>query len=189
MKTRLLGLLPLGFFLARLVVLWQKGVLPDILWVCNLASLGLALGLLFEEPRVVRPAVLLLALGFPFWLAFVLGTNTYEVTSILNHAGSLAVGLLALATVRVAGRAWLHAFLAFFVIQQASRLLTPPDLNVNTAHNLRYTMMENSAMPYWQFWVGNTALAALALYLLHLVFAWLFAPRRHSASAREGEGA
>jgi hypothetical protein len=175
--TRLLGLLPLGFFVARLLVLRANGVLPDSLWVCNLSSLGLALGLLFDQPKVIRPAVLLLALGFPFWLAFVLGTNTYEVTSILNHAGSLAVGLLALARVRFAGAVWLHAFLAFFIIQQFSRFLTPPELNVNTAHNLRYTMIENSAIPYWQFWIGNMLLAALALYLLNRVFAGLFAEK------------
>ena len=174
MMLRLLGVLPLGFFVVRLSVLQAKGALPDALWMCNLGSLGLALGLLFNQPKVIRPAVLWMALGFPFWLSFALGTGTYELTSILNHAGSLTVGLVALAAVRFKRAVWSAAFLASLALQILSRFTTPPEMNVNAAHNLRYTMVENTSMPYWQFWIGNTLLAALAFYLLSLLFARLF---------------
>lgn len=183
---RLLGVLPLGFFVARVVVLQAKGALPDALWMCNLGSLGLALGLLCNQPKVIRPAALWLALGFPFWLSFALSTETYELTSILNHAGSLTVALVALAIVRFKRAVWSATFLASLVLQILSRFITPPEMNVNAAHNLRFTMVENTGMPYWQFWIGNTLLGALAFYLLSLLFARLFPDTEGATVATSG---
>jgi hypothetical protein len=53
-KLRLLGVLPLIFFLAQSVHYWRTRELGNLMWMCNIGNLLLAMGLFLEKPVVVR---------------------------------------------------------------------------------------------------------------------------------------
>jgi hypothetical protein len=166
---RLLGLFPIGFIFARLLVLWSDDKAADIFWVCNLSNLALGIGILACQPKIIRPAVFWLLLGLPLWAHYQLSTGDYQFTSFLTHIGGNTVGLIALAKVRVCRWSWVYAIVGFWVLQLFSRLFTPPDMNVNVAHNLRFTIGENTAMSYWQFWIASTLIYIFWLWLINLL--------------------
>ena len=58
-QMRLLGLLPLVFFLAQFVHYWRIDQLGHLLWMCNIGNLVLAAGLFLEKPLLVRVSALL----------------------------------------------------------------------------------------------------------------------------------
>jgi hypothetical protein len=63
---RLLGLLPLLFFVAQAVHYWKISQLGHMLWMCNVGNLLLAMGLFLEKRRVIRLSAIdptLLAFG------------------------------------------------------------------------------------------------------------------------------
>ena len=70
---RLLGFLPLAFFLARLGYFIHYGGTSQILWMCHLSNLTLAIGLLFDLPLWVGVSAYWLVLAIPFWVVDVLG--------------------------------------------------------------------------------------------------------------------
>jgi isoprenylcysteine carboxyl methyltransferase (ICMT) family protein YpbQ len=57
-KLRLLGVLPLIFFLAQSVHYWRTRELGNLMWMCNIGNLLLAMGLFLEKPVVVRLAAI-----------------------------------------------------------------------------------------------------------------------------------
>jgi hypothetical protein len=173
-KFRLLGILPIAFMVIRLFVIWQDNKAFDIFWVCNLSNLALGIGILANQAKIIRPAAFWLLLGLPLWAHYVITTGDYQFTSFLTHIGGNLVGLLALATVRVDKWSWVYAITGFWVLQLFSRLFTPPDLNINVAHNLRFTLGENTSMKYWQFWIASTLVYILWLWLINLLTEKIF---------------
>lgn len=171
---RLLGLLPILFIILRFAVLIADNKTYDIFWVCNLANLALGIGILANQARIIRPAAFWLLLGLPLWANYCITTGDYQFTSILTHIGGNLVALLALARVRVDQWSWAYAIAGFWVLQLFSRFFTPPDLNVNVAHNLRFTISENTSMTYWQFWLASTLTYIFWLWLINRLSAKLF---------------
>ena len=49
-----MGILPLLFFIAQAIHYWQIDQLGQMLWMCNIGSLILALGLFLERPVLIR---------------------------------------------------------------------------------------------------------------------------------------
>jgi hypothetical protein len=168
-RFRLLGILPIAFILIRLSVTWPEGKAADIFWICNLSNIALGLGLLLKQPKIIRPAAFWLLFGLPCWIWYNLATGDYEYTSFLTHIGGNIIAILALARVRVDRWSWAIAIAGFLVLQLLCRLFSPPDMNINVAHNLRFTAFENSPIPYWQFWSISTLIAAFSLWLLNLI--------------------
>jgi hypothetical protein len=174
---RLLGLLPLLFFLAHGYYYWTHGGLPHMLWMCNVANLLLGLSLLFGFAEGIRVAVLWLIPGLPLWVWFVvIVDNGWLLTSTFSHVGGLAVGLWAFHRVRAAGPTWMYATAWYLGVQQLCRVFTPPDLNVNVSHRI-YQGYETMFAAYWQYWAATTAMVASGLFLLGLVTRRLFPPR------------
>ena len=68
---RLLGLLPLFFFLAQAVHYWRINELGHLLWMCNIGNLLLAMGLFLEKERVVRLAAIWTIPGLLVWFIYV----------------------------------------------------------------------------------------------------------------------
>ena len=66
-RMRLLGLLPLLFFLAQFVHYWRIDQLGHLLWMCNIGNLVLAVGLFFEIPLLVRVSALWTIPGLIVW--------------------------------------------------------------------------------------------------------------------------
>jgi hypothetical protein len=173
-RFRLLGLFPIAFIVMRLAVLLADDKAYDIFWVCNLANVALGIGILANQPKIIRPAAFWLLLGLPLWAHYCITTGDYQLTSVLTHIGGNLIALLALARVRVDSWSWAYAIAGFWVLQLFSRIFTPPDLNVNVAHNLRFTIGDNTAMRYWQFWLASTLVYILWLWLINLFAAKIF---------------
>ena len=60
--------------------------------------------------------------------------------------------------------AWRWALGWYFVVQLASRFLTPPELNVNLAHAVQ-AGWERAFQSYWTFWLVLTAATIVSLWL------------------------
>ena len=177
-QFRLLGFLPLLFFLAQASHYWQIDQLGHMLWMCNIGNLLLALGIFFEQALLIRVAVIWSMPGLVVWAVYVVPTwgmlvtgrmslsEFYGVvTSTLAHVGGLSVGILVLRKVKMNASAWAYAFLWYLIIQGASRLLTPAALNVNLSQRIQ-DGWETTFSSYWKFWLVLSALVAICLWLL-----------------------
>ena len=168
-RLRLLGLLPLIFFLAQGVHYWSIHQLGHILWMCNIGNLVLALGLFLEKPLVIRLSAIWMIPGLIIWFLYVVLAWGVFLTSTLAHVGGLTVALIALSKVRMDRSAWRWAFGWYFIVQLLSRFVTPRDLNVNLAHAIQ-PGWERTFESYWIFWLTLTLLTAIVLWLSGLLF-------------------
>jgi hypothetical protein len=150
--------------------------------MCNIGNLLFALGLFLGRRELIRVAVIWMVPGVAVWFAYVVptwgplltGRSSYAdvfgvLSSTLAHLGGFAVGMAVLRRVGMDARAWLYAFLWYFIIQVISRLLTAPELNVNLAHRIQ-PGWEQTFSGYWKFWFVLTTLVGLCLWLLGLLF-------------------
>jgi hypothetical protein len=173
---RSLGLLPLILFVARFVAYQQLGQPSGVLWMCHLANLILAIGLIFAHPLIIRMSVLLLIFGIPPWIIDMFVIKIVTPVSIASHLGGTVVGLLAIAKVRARSWSWLPALISFIVVQVISRFVTPPELNINTAHRV-YDIWKDSVSNYWLYWIISTAVIGVTLWMVELVLLRLFPQR------------
>src|SRR5437867_1773696 len=130
---RLLGFLPLIFFLVNWSHHAANGDPGNILWLCNLNNLLLAFGLLFDLPVLARIAILWLIPGLPLWLIESWEFQGFPMTSVLSHIGALVFGLMILRTIRMKSNTWVYATLYALGVQRLCRLVTRKELNVNVA--------------------------------------------------------
>jgi hypothetical protein len=180
-KLRLLGFLPLAFFCAQGIHYWQINELGQMLWMCNIGNLLLAIGLFLAQPTIIRVAAIWTIPGLIVWFVYVVPTwglllagkmsarAEYGVlSSTLAHVGGISVGVLALKRVRMDGRAWIYAFGWYLLAQLASRLVTPVQMNVNLSQNVQ-SGWEQTFTVYWKFWLVLSMLVAVGSWLLGLV--------------------
>jgi hypothetical protein len=187
----------LAFFCAQGLHYWQIDQLGHMLWMCNIGNLLLALGLFFEQAMLIRVAVIWMVPGLAVWFAYVVptwgmlltGRFTYTellgvASSSLAHFGGFAVGMVVLRKVKMDARAWLYAYLWYFVVQLFSRLVTPAAMNVNLSHNIQ-AGWEGSFKSYWKFWFVLTILVGISMWVLGLLLGMLWpAPVRESKDLR-----
>ena len=167
-RMRLLGLLPLFFFLAQAVHYWRINELGHLLWMCNVGNLLLAIGLFLEKRRVVRLAAIWTIPGLIVWFIYVVLAWGVFLTSTLAHVGGIIVALFALRTYRMDRMSWRWAFGWYLCILLGSRLVTPPALNVNLAHAIQ-PGWESAFQSYWTFWLTLTGTTVIVLYLSGLL--------------------
>lgn len=181
-QLRVLGILPLAFFSAQAIHYWQINELGHMLWMCNIGNLVLALGLFFEQAVLIRVAVIWMVPGVavwflyyvvPTWGMFLSGRFGYVqlfgvLSSSLVHLGGLSVGLVVLRRVGMDARAWLYAFVWYFVVQLLSRFVTPAPMNVNVSHSIQ-AGWEQTFSTYLRFWFVLTSLVGICLWLLALL--------------------
>ena len=167
-RMRLLGLLPLFFFLAQAVHYWRIDQLGHMLWMCNIGNLLLAMGLFLEKARVVRLAAIWMIPGLLVWFIYVVLAWGVFLTSTLAHVGGLAVAMIALRKYGMDRTAWRWAFGWYLMIQLLSRLVTPPELNVNLAHAIQ-PGWEQAFDSYWTFCLTLTLIGIVVLWLSGLL--------------------
>ncbi|HMJ26081.1 MAG TPA: hypothetical protein VK475_09645 [Pyrinomonadaceae bacterium] len=182
-RFRLMGLLPLAFFLAQTIHYWRVGGMGNLLWMCNVGNLLLAIGLLLNQRELIRAAAIWTIPGLVIWIRYVLFEYDFVISSALAHVGGIIVGLIVLRRVRMDRIAWVYAFVWYLFMQLAGRLMTDPRLNVNLAHRVQ-TGWENVFSSYWKFWVVLTALVGLCLWGEGLVLARIW-PARDKELAEE----
>ena len=180
-ELRLLGFLPLAFFSAQAIHYWQINELGHMLWMCNIGNLLLALGLFFEASILIRVAVIWMVPGVAVWFVYVVptwgmlltGRFSYAglfgvLSSTLAHLGGFGVGIAVLRKVGMDSRAWLYAFIWYFIVQLLSRLVTPAAMNVNLSQGIQ-AGWEQSFSTYWRFWFVLTMLVGACLWMLGLL--------------------
>jgi hypothetical protein len=170
---RLLGILPLAFFLIQGIHYWRINELGNMLWMCNTGNLVLALGLFFMNAPLIRMSVIWMIPGFLVWLVYVVWAWGAFFSSTLAHVGGLAVGIVALRIVRMDSRGWFYAFVWYLIMQLLSRLFTSANLNVNVSHAID-PGWQRTFNSYWKFWLVLTLATAGMLWLLGLVLRRLF---------------
>ena len=169
-KLRLLGILPLVFFLAQGVHYWRINELGHMLWMCNVGNLLLAMGLFLEKPVVIRLSAIWMIPGLFIWFIYVVLPWSPFLSSTLAHVGGLIVAIIALSRVRMDRTAWRWAFGWYLMVQLASRFVTPAALNVNLAHAVQ-PGWDRAFASYWTFWLVLTVITAVVLWLCGL-FLW-----------------
>jgi len=175
-RFRLLGLLPLCFFIARAIEYVAIAKTPEqMLWSCHVSNLMLALGMFLGNPLLIRVAVFWQILGLPPWIMDAVVSGMIKPVSIFSHLGGSIVAIIAIRQVGAKRWSWVPSLIYFVVLQQITRLLTDPGpyTNVNVAH-FAYGPMKDWFAVYWKYWVVNTSIVALTLIILEFVFLWLF---------------
>jgi hypothetical protein len=185
-QFRLLGILPLAFFTAQAIHYSQIKQLGHMLWMCNIGNLLLAVGLFLAAAILIRVAVIWMVPGVAVWFFYVVptwgmllrGRFSYTevfgvLSSTLAHLGGFAVGIAVLRKVGMDARSWFYAFIWYFIVQLVSRLVTPPEMNVNLSHGIR-AGWEQTFSSYWRFWVVLTVLVGVALWILGMVLKTLW---------------
>lgn len=180
-QTRLLGFLPLAYFLAQAINYWQINQLGHTLWMCNIGNLVLAIGIFLKHRILIRVAVMWMVPGLVVWSIYVVptwgtlltgGYNRAQLFGVLSsslaHLGGLSVGLVILRKVGMDRWAWVYAFGWYFVMQVVSRLVTPANMNVNLAHRIQ-DGFEGAFGSYWKFWLLLTFLVGLFAWLIGYV--------------------
>src|SRR6185369_8356219 len=167
-KFRLLGILPLLFFLGQGIHYWRIQELGHMLWMCNIGNLLFAIGLFVDNRRLMRVAAIWTIPGLIIWLLYVVLAWGVFLTSTLAHVGGLIVALFALSKLGMDRTAWRWAFGWYLVVQLASRLVTPAVLNVNLAHAVQ-SGWERTFQSYWTFWLVLTIVTAIGLWLSGLL--------------------
>src|SRR5688572_22002543 len=119
-RMRLLGLLPVIFFLAQSVHYWRINELGHLLWMCNIGNLLLAMGLLLEKRRVVRLAAIWMIPGLVDWIVSVVLAWGVFLASTLAHLGGLIVAMIALRMYRMDRTAWRWTLGWYLMVQLCS---------------------------------------------------------------------
>ncbi len=167
-RFRLLGVLPLTFFLAQAIHYWRLGQLGHMLWMCNIGNLVMAIGLFLGRPMLIRVAGMWSIPGVVIWFRYVVMEWGLFGSSMSAHVGGLIVGLVALSKVRLDRTAWLYCLGWFLILQLVSRVTTPVEMNVNVSHTV-YQGWQQIFTAYWKFWLVMTLLVAIGFWLLGLV--------------------
>lgn len=182
-RFRLLGLLPLMFFFAQANHYWRINELGHMLWMCNIGNLLLAIGLFFNQPRLIRVAVIWMVPGLVVWFVYVVLSWGMFLSSTLAHVGGIVVGMIALRRVRMDGNSWIYALVWYFAIQLLSRLITPPALNVNVAHAID-PLWRQTFNAYWKFWLVLCLITIGLLWSLNVLLYKMWGPNAEQSSNR-----
>jgi hypothetical protein len=171
-----MGLLPFTFFLAQAIHYWRVGGMGNLLWMCNVGNLLLAVGLFLNHRELIRAAAIWTIPGLGIWARYVLFEYDFVVSSALAHVGGIIVALIVLRRVRMDRIAWSYAFVWYLFMQLVSRLTTDPRLNVNVAHRIQ-TGWEDAFNSYGKFWIVMTVVTAFCLWGIGLVLSLIWPAR------------
>jgi hypothetical protein len=109
--------------------------LPELLWLCHVASALLAVGLLASARWLVALGFLIhVGMGMPAFLVDVAFGERPSPTSWLVHILPLVAGGVALRHTGLPRRTWLAAWGTVLAMLVVSILATPPALNINLVH-------------------------------------------------------
>ena len=170
---RLVGILPLAFFFAQATHYWRINELGNMLWMCNIGNLVLAIGLFLNNALLIRVSVTWMFPGLGVWLIYVMLAWGLFLSSTLAHVGGLSVGIFAIRRVGMDRAAWRYALGWYLLVQFLSRVLTPANLNVNVAHHVG-PGWEQTFDAYWKFWLVLTLVTAIVLWIIGTALHWIW---------------
>jgi hypothetical protein len=161
--------------------------LIELLWSCHLATITLAIGVLWRKRTAVATGWLFhLSIGLPAWLVEIVltrgtfGAATLDTglfaTSTLVHLLPIAVGgwWLRRGGFALSWRAMLWAWLIQAAAIPLSRPFTPPELNINLAHGV-WPALSPSFPRLWVFQASACAVCAITVMLVAMGINWIAA--------------
>src|SRR5262245_15689697 len=166
---RLIGLLPLAFFLGQTIHYWRYGGLGNLAWMCNIGNLLLAIGIFFDHRELIRAAAIWTIPGLGIWFWYVWLSGSTALSSTLAHVGGIIVAVYVLRRVRMDRLAWIYAFVWYLFMQLFSRVATARELNVNVAHFIQ-PGWERAFGSFWKFWIVMTLVVGIVLWAIGKLF-------------------
>ncbi|MDH4129081.1 MAG: hypothetical protein OEV44_10030 [Spirochaetota bacterium] len=165
----ILGFVVLVLYIAHLINQVLNNEAGNTLWMCNISNAILAIALLLRVNSLVRVSVPWIVLGIPIWIFDIYFTGNTSITSILSHLIGAGIGMYCLYFIGIKKNTWIFCVIYYLIIQQISKLLTEPSLNVNISHSI-YKGFDVLFSAYWQYWLFTTFLISILLWLLELIF-------------------
>ena len=166
MSIRLLGLLPLYFFLHTAVFYWGTPEAPHILWVCNISNILMGLGMLLGKQTWTLVGLVWIIAGIPLWLIDGFVVTGFEYHSFLTHISSPIIGFyFCRKQGPPSGIIWIYAFIYFVALQILTHYNTPPELNINVSHD-SYGPFAGYFPNYTVYYLANAPLLMGYLFLL-----------------------
>ena len=169
------GLVPLFTALYTTLYYVARGEPGEILWVCNVCSYLLGIGLLVRQHTLVWIATLWLIVGTPLWIMDnIVRQEFFTPHAFMMHIIGSLIGLLALRRSEKGGCQWWLALLLGIALNILARWLAAPELNVNLSASIY-----PAASPYFDnypvYLLFNVIAFAISLYLLETVLKHIFA--------------
>jgi hypothetical protein len=162
--VKALGVLALAFYAAHAGWHVSHHLAWDLFWVCNVSMPLLVLGCILEQSRLAASAVMILAYGTPLWTLDLLTGGQLVITSPLIHVGGLVIGGFAVGRLGWPRGTWAIASLLTAALLLFSRLVTPPDANVNLAfrvHEGWESLFPSHILYVVLMWTGSAVVFAL----------------------------
>lgn len=172
-QLQLLGVLPLLFFLSRFAEYIKVGTPSHILWNCHISNLMLGLGLIFQQPILIRVAAFWLILGIPPWIVDMFVIRIFSPVAFFSHVGGFVAAIWVVSQIGIKSGSWIYALGWHLVWQQVSRAVTPAVYNINIADR-PYKGFEGFFSAYWQYWLVAAALAGFFLWGLEKLLLLIF---------------
>jgi hypothetical protein len=182
LRFRLIGLLPLIFFLAQTVHYWRYGGLSHLAWMCNVGNLLMAIGIFLNHKELIRATAIWTVPGLGIWFWYVWLSGSTAFSSTLAHVGGIVVAVYVMRRVRMDRVAWLYALVWYLFMQIVSRVVTAPIHNVNVAFRIQDGWKPAFGGSFWKFWIVMTVLVAVGLWTIGMFFAWIW-PQQPVANA------
>lgn len=129
-----LGAAAICFYAAHAVYYLYRRQPEHLLWICHLGALVLGIGLVMRQGTLNAVGTLWLLVGLPLWFYDLTKGGKVPPTSFLTHIGGPILGLIGVKKLGMPTGLWWKALVGIVPIYGLSRLLTPPDANVNLSH-------------------------------------------------------
>jgi hypothetical protein len=165
----------LAMVIAVLLVLHAISWTPsNLLWPCHIASLAIAVGLVFDLPRLIAAGTLfLIGMGIPAYLFDLVANGDTTRTSLLLHTIPMGSGVWALWGRPLPSRILFQSWLFYPGTLLAAYLFADPALNVMLVY-APYGPTASLFPALWMSWAafGVLSFAFLAVGSFALRLGW-----------------
>jgi hypothetical protein len=177
---RFVGFLPFTFFLAQIYRYYPDG-LSNMLWMCNINNLLLAIGLWFRIDWLIRLTAIWTIPGVVIWVLFDVLISHIVLSSFLAHICTFFVAFYTLSKIGASRQMALHAIIWHFVLQLSCRFITPPEFNVNVAHSV-HGGLNKAFDAYWKFWLTSLVVVIIGMFILQWILLKIFPEKTQNQS-------
>lgn len=162
-----LAMLLLLVFVINTLDNYRIGQLQDMLWICHVSMLLLAVGMYARRQQFIQIAALWIFPGFIFWFVDALFSG-YTLASAASHIIAFISAYYAMRRVGTVLGLWRYALLFWLLLQLLARWLTPASANVNIAYTVRPEATW-AFDAYWQYWMFTCVAAMFGLWCLEKI--------------------
>ena len=162
-----LAMLLLVVFVINTLDNYRIGQLQDMLWICHVSMLLLAVGMYARRQQFIQIAALWIFPGFVFWFVDAWFSG-YTWASAASHFVAIISAYYAMRRVGAVLGLWRYAMLFWLLLQLLARWLTPASANVNIAFTVRAEATW-AFEAYWQYWMFTCVAALFGLWCLEKI--------------------